>query len=379
MKRLFILIILLLAAGVSAADTLLKTGDKLTRLPSPLYLDGSEKEFSGFLGKTDFVVLHIWEMNNAALGEFYSLSQVAAQLQNRVQFVGIGIGAHIDLKRFPGAARLGFPVNSDHHGAIRQVLLRPKDNLPLTVILDKQGTILWRGPFRQMMPVLRKCLKGKFDLAEEIRVENFAAAVNEAVKAGDLEKAIQMIAAEYRKHPGKTDLLNAQAALYVKMNRRQDAYKMLLEAEKNSPGNYRIFEIEYQLIGSHEDVERLPDFFSRLKKNFSGRPDILIAFALAECKLPPDKLQLKYVLDLAETGWQSGNFKNKEQRGLYALDYAMILHSIGRNDLAVKVVRFACENLKNGSKEQKRAQEALLYYTKLHEIAPSAKEPDLKK
>ena len=224
----------LLCLGVFAADLSapLKTGEKITKLPSPLYLDDSEKDFSGFLGKTDFVVLHIWEMNNLALSEFYPLSRLAAQMQGKIQFVGIGIGAHIDLKRFPGALRMGFPVNSDHSGDIRKVLLRPKDTLPLTVILDKDGTILWRGPYRKMMPVLRKCLAGKFDLKEEIRVENFAAAVNDAVKAGDMEKASAMIAEEYRKHPGKADLLKAQVSLYTKMNRLPDAYKMLHEAQK---------------------------------------------------------------------------------------------------------------------------------------------------
>jgi hypothetical protein len=163
------------------------------------------------------------------------------------------------------------------------------------------------------------------------------------------------------------------------MNRLPDAYKMLHEAQKNSPQDYRIFEIEYQLIGSNEDMEKLPDFFSRLKKNFSSRPDILIAFAMAECKLPPEKLQLKYALDLAETGWQSGIFKNKTARGHYAMDYALILHRIGRNDLAEKVAGFACENLKPDSQEQKRAKEMLLYYSKLNKIAPTVKEPDLKK
>ena len=382
MKKLFIFLAVAIfwcsASGNSKAAPL-KTGDKLKQLPSPLYLDDSTRNFADFLGQKKLVILHIWEMDHATLSEFYPVSNLANRLKDEVQFVGIAFGEHEKLKKYPGAANLGFPVNSDHKGSAKELLIRPKDQLPLIVILDKDGTLLWRGPFKQAYPVIKNCLSGKFDLAEHIRVEEFAAAVNAAVSAGELEKAIEMIAAEYRKHPAKVDLLLAQISLLKKLNRLPDAYKILHEAQKHSPQNHRIFEIEYQLIGNNGELERLPEFFERVKKSFAGKPDILIAFAVAECKLPPENLQLKYAFDLAETGWESQAFKNPVQRGLYALDYASMLHSIGRNDLAVKLLEKACEDLKDNQKYLPKAKQALIYYSKLNEIAPAVKLPDLKK
>lgn len=378
MKKWFIFIALLLISKVSGAEAL-KTGSQLKQLPSPLYLDDSNKQFSEFLGKKKFIVIHIWEMNQSALSEFYPLANIAAKLRDDVQFLGIGIGEHNQLKRFPGAVRLGFPVNSDRKGAAKELLLRKSDQLPLTVILDKNGTVLWRGPFRQMSPVLKKCLDGKFDLPEQIRVENFAEAVSAAVSAGEIDKALAMIAEEYKKHPGKTDLLHAQISLYKKLNKLPEAFRILHEAQQRSPENYRIFEIEYRLIGENNQLDKLPEFFTRLKKNFAGKPHVLMAFAIAECKLPPENLQLKHAFDLAETGWKSQAFKTPVDKGLFAMDYASILHLAGRNDLAVELAKIACENLKGKDKYLPKAEKALLYYSKLNEIAPALKLPDLKK
>ena len=47
----------------------LKTGSKLGQLPSPKFLDGTDRNLNDFLGKK-FVVLFLWEKNPASLAEF---------------------------------------------------------------------------------------------------------------------------------------------------------------------------------------------------------------------------------------------------------------------------------------------------------------------
>ena len=78
-------------------------------------------------------------------------------------------------------------------------------------------------------------------------------------------------------------------------------------------------------------------------------------------------------------GWEGQHFNNDTQRGLYALDYASILHNIGRNDLAVILAEEACKNLEKDPKNLQIARNALTYYSKLAKIAPAISLPDLKK
>lgn len=366
-----------LAALLPLSAGVISTGERLSHLPSPLFLDGSTRTLQELADK-DFTVLFLWEMNQAALVEFSRVANIAENNSKDVRFIGAGIGELSGLQRFPGALRLGFPVNADK-GALKKLLLRQGDPMPLTVLLDKSGTILWRGSLRHLPAVLRRCRQGKFDLKEEIRVEIFENNVNAALKNNETEKALAIIAGEYQKHPEKFDLLKQQLTLLKKLDRFSDALALLHQAQQREPENYRIFELEYLLIGEREKTDLLPDFFARLKKNFAGKPDVLIAFAAAECKLPPEKLDLRTAIDLAAAGWQSQAFATPAARAMYALDYARILHSIGRNDLAAQLAQSACNDLADAPKQLAKAQTALTYYKKMSAIAPSVNLPDLKK
>ena len=86
--KLLLLTLLLLISAVCLYADPLKTGSQVTVLPSPLYLDDSNKTLSEFLGEK-YVVLFIWEMNNAALTEFYSAANLAIRNRDAVNFIGI--------------------------------------------------------------------------------------------------------------------------------------------------------------------------------------------------------------------------------------------------------------------------------------------------
>ena len=364
---------ILMSCAVSAV---LPTGSPVKQLPSPLFLDDSTRTLNDFFGKK-FIVLHIWEMNQAALQEFSYVANTAGKYRGIADFIGVGIGTHEKLKSFPGAVRLGFPVNSDR-GKVKELFLRPGDSLPLTVLLDKNGTLLWRGPLRQLPRILTACNEGKFDLKEQIRLEIFSDALNKALAAGNFEDALKLVQQEFAKHP-RMALLKTQLGLLIKLNRQDEAFALIHEQQKKFPANYRIYEQEYLLIGETDKLDKLPDFFDRLIKNFSERPDVLLAFATAESKLPPDKLNMHYVFKLLRAGWQAQKFSSPEARAMYALDYAKLLHTAGRNDLAIILVQEACRDLKNSPDKLARATAVLAYYTKIKQIAPELALPDLKK
>lgn len=355
----------------------LKTGAKVSALPSPLFIDGITRTLGDFLGKK-FVVLYIFDMDKEALGEFYKVHDAVRHCRAIADFVGIGTGSAAQLKKFPGVQQLGFPVNADK-GEAKKLFLREREKLPLSVVLDKSGTLLWRGSLKALPKILKECESGKFDLKERIRIEAFSDAVNEAIRREKFDVALPMLRREFNANPRKLELLRVQLMILKKLKRVDDAFKLLHDAEKMRPESFRIFEMEYMLIGEYKKMDKLPEFFARLKKNFSRNPGVLLGFALSECKLPPEDLELKYVIDLVETGWRSQAFASDADKGMYALDYAKILHSVGRNDLAAIMARNAQVLLVKNESGRKKADSAFIYYTKMMQIAPTLKLPDLKK
>ena len=374
-RRCALLLTLFLTLALFSADAL-KTGTALTKLPSPLYLDGSSRTLREFLGSKPLVLL-LWEPVPASVNEFAAISDLAARFRDQVGFLGIGIGEPDDLKRFPGALRLGFPVNVDAKGEALRLLRRDGERTPLAVLLDKDGVILWRGRPRQLPVIIRDLTAGKFDLAEQIRLENFTADVNRAVREKKWDLALDLLTAERKRYPKKLDLLSAQLSLLRKLGRRADALRILHDTQAQFPGNHRLYEMEYQSISDGGDPGELPDFFRRVKRDFAKSPGVLIAFAIAELQLPPDKLDLACVVDLAAAGWAGQHFPDRVTRGLYAMEYARIMHTLGRNDLASRLAAEACSDLEAQPAQREKARRAHAYYTKMDAISASLALPDL--
>jgi tetratricopeptide (TPR) repeat protein len=244
MRKIFFSLLIIFCI-LSLNGGVLKTGAKVTALPSPLFIDGSTRMLGDFLGKK-FLVLYIFDLDKEALSEFYKVHDAVKLCQDIADFVGIGTGSVARLKKFPGVQQLGFPVNADK-GEAKKLFLRERENLPLTVVLDKSGTLLWRGSVKVLPKILKECESGKFDLKERIRVEAFSDAVNEAISSEKFDIALSMLRKEFNANPKKLELLRVQLAVLKKLKRIDEAFKLIQDAEKIRPESYRIFEMEYML------------------------------------------------------------------------------------------------------------------------------------
>ena len=246
------------------------------------------------------------------------------------------------------------------------------------MVLDKEGTLLWRGPSAALAGVLTRCIKGKFDLKEEIRQHEFAKKVNASYKARDFAQAVKMLRAEWEKNPGSLELVEAQLALLIRQLKQPEAaFELVHEAQRKNPGKHRFFEAEYKLLAAPAHEAKVPEFLARVRREFADQPAILMAFAMAEMGRPAEVLNIREILLLAEAGWQSRGFKNDVERGMYAIEYAKIVHAAGRNDLAESLARTAETCFKAEPKRQEGARLAAFYYRKMREIAPTIRIPDV--
>ncbi len=375
------LLLLFFSAAVvfNAAAAKIAIGSKINGIPSPNYLDGQTRNFKKLLDKK-YCVIYLWKPNQAALGDFARIAGVFDKFKTDVNFVGIGSGNADILKKFPGAVRLGFPMNSDPKGAALETWGLADAILPLCLLLDKNGTLLWRGKTPALPGQLKKCLSGKFNLVEEIRLDKFSSAVNAEVKAGRFDEAYKLLYKEWSsKKEGTPELVAPMISLLTKkLNRYDDAFKLLHEAQKKSSRTLRWYEMEYRMLGEKRFASKEKEFFDRVRKVFANSPGVLMAFAIAETKRPLAELDMKNVLSLLETGWCSNGFKTDQERGFFAIEYAKVFSSIGRNDLAMQMARTAYKYLKDDKKHGEGIKQAVIYYNRMLQLAPAVKIPDLK-
>ena len=271
MKKLFVLFFAAAIFNVFAVK--IAIGTKISGIPSPVFLDGKTRNFKEFLDKK-YCVIYLWKPNQAALGDFARIAGVCDRFKNDVDFVGIGIGNAGVLKKFPGAIRLGFPVNADHKGAVLENWGLGEAVLPLSLVLDKNGTLLWRGRTPALAGQLQKCLSGKFNLLEEIRLDKFSGAVNAEVKAGNFDAAYKLLYQEWNsKKEGVPELVAPMISLLTKkLNRYEEAFKLLHEAQKKAPGYLRWYEMEYRMLADKQFAAKEKEFFSRVKSVFANSP-----------------------------------------------------------------------------------------------------------
>ena len=168
------------------------------------------------LKKTDTYPSDAYFFIRAALDDFAAMHEVRKQSVDIADFVGIAVGNIAQAKKFPGVMQFGFPVNADK-GEAREMFARDGEKLPLAVVLDKRGVILWRGPVKMVMKILRECESGKFDLKEEIRQEVFTDTVNDAIRNEKYDVALPMLKKEFIANPRKLELLRVQVAILKKL------------------------------------------------------------------------------------------------------------------------------------------------------------------
>ena len=297
MRRLALFLTVLAACSVLAAEKC-DIGGKLHSLPSPEWMDGTFRKVADIRGNKKFAVLYIWRPDQAALTDFPRITAVTEKFRKQVAFAGIAIAGKERIKRFPGALRLGFPINADNKNAIADAVALPSKS-PVALVLDSQNTLLWSGATAALPMILQECLDGKFDLKEEIRKNQFTNAVNKAVREQKFAEAYQLLNGEWKKTCDSLELLNAQVLLLTrKLNRADDAFALLHEAQRKNPGKHLFFEAEYRLLGHPAHAKRVPDFFVRVKQSFRDQPGVLMAFAMAEMGRPAESLDLPLVLSL---------------------------------------------------------------------------------
>ena len=349
------------------------TGDAAPELDVAAWVQGKETKLSELKGKK-FTVLFFWTISKQGTEDFPDMAKLAKEYEKKdVAFIGVGIDSTDAVRNFVRLKELPFPVAADDKLVSVNLYMRERDRVPMAALIDKAGVLLWRGRPGLLDPVLKDVLAGKFDLKKSIERENFSRSVLDAMKIKDYPTVLKLLNAELVLYPDNMELVSLKAKLLGSlMNKPDEAVAFLNEVAARRPKDLQLCEIALATLREMRRGQEMSGWFDRIIANFGDRPMLLIKFAQEEMKSPVEELRLENVLKLCRAAYGAPKFKDNQEKGLVAEEYARILYYCGRPDKALEVAKESLVLLQ-GTKAFERAKASVTYYSNVVALSKQIK------
>ena len=294
-------------------------------------------------------VLYFWAVNQQSLADMPRMGELAKSFADKpVTFVGIGCDKVNKVAEFFRAKELPMPILVDDKLTTLCRFLRPTDRLPLAVIVDREGRLVWRGATPALRNVLERVLNGKFDLKEHIRREEFSNRVREALAKNHYESALKLIDGELKEHPANVELVSLKASILTRgLRDLPAAIKAVDAALERAPREVAFYELKMKLLHGTRDLPGLRKHYERLISEFAGEPLVIARFAEVEMQRPLRDNYPELYCRLFKAARASKGFKDDRERGTIELAHARMLFFCGRPELAFASAKQAAVLLKD--------------------------------
>ena len=294
-------------------------------------------------------VLYFWAVNQQSLEDMPRMGDLAREFADKpVTFVGIGCDKVEKVTEFFRAKELPMPILIDDKLATLCRFLRSADRIPIAVVVDREGRLVWRGATPALRSVLPKVIDGKFDLKEHIRREEFANQVRAALAKNHYEDALKLIDGELKDHPTNVELVSLKASILTRgLRDLPGALKAVDAALERAPREIAFYELKMKLLHAMRDLPGLRKHYERLIEVFAAEPLLLARFADVEMQRPLRDNYPELYCRLFKAARASGGFKDDRERGTVELAHARMLFFCGRPELAFASAKRAAVLLKD--------------------------------
>lgn len=349
------------------------TGDPAPELDVAAWAQGKEVKLSELKGKK-YAVLFFWTISKQGTEDFAEMAKLAKEYEKKdVAFIGIGIDSTDSVRNFVRLKELPFPVAADDKLGSVNLYMRERDRVPMAALIDKSGALLWRGNPGLLDSVLKEVMAGKFDLKKAIERETFSTSVMNAMKIRDYPTVLKLLNSELVLYPDNMELVSLKAKLLGSMmNKPDEALAFLNEMIAKRPKELKLYELALATLRDAHRTQELGAWYDRVIGNFGDQPLLLIRFSQEEMKSPVAELRLDNVLKLCRAAYHAPKFKDNQEKGLVAEEYARALYFCGRPDKALEVAKESMVLLQ-GTKAFERAKTSVTYYSNVVALSKQIK------
>jgi tetratricopeptide (TPR) repeat protein len=241
----------------------------------------------------------------------------------------------------------------------------------MTVLIGKDGKLLWRGNPGRLPQIILDVEKKKYDQKKVIGDDDFNAFFTGMIVKSNYKGALALLEKELDR-PGVNpkEIVSLQVGIhYRRLNSAENALGALHRAQKRFPLDPAYYEMELKLLELGHLEKKMDEFYFRLTNVFKNHPRVLLKFVAAELNRSFGQMNPAHIYTVARAAANAGKYSSKREKGRAVLYYAQSLYCLGRADLALQAAEESLKYLK-GEKEYKRAEEVRNFYRKLADFSP---------
>ena len=294
-------------------------------------------------------VLYFWTVSQNTINDLPRFKEIVKRFSDRpVTFVGVGCDEFRKVDKFSEAWAIPASVLADDKLEMLRRYLRKSDRVPLAVVVDKEGRLVWRGQSAVLPRALEDILSGKFDLKEHIRKEKLAGDISAALAKGHAEEALKLVDAELVRDASNAELVSIKALILIRdLKRPADGIAAIDRAIENSPRKLALYDLKLRMIHFAKSEDRLPELYDKICENFADRPAVLLHYGEIEMNRPLQDNRPELYYRLISAAYHAPKFKDEREQGIVMLFYARMLQQCGMPMEAFNITRKALELLKD--------------------------------
>ncbi|WP_176014908.1 lipopolysaccharide assembly protein LapB [Victivallis sp. Marseille-Q1083] len=234
--------------------------------------------------------------------------------------------------------------------------------LPLLVIVNREGKVVWRGDLDEMRRVLIPILDGTFDYrAAEARLKLFLA-IGEQMQQEDYEAALKLIEDGLAANPDDEQLVAFECYIYVTyLKEVAKAMETVNAALQQYPENYDFYLLKLKLLEQQPDLAEADETYQAMIEHLGREPARLLELAEALLAQETGPIRIAPALGAARKAYQEREQLTITERIRAITALAQCCQRIGRLSEAVRLQEEALE-LAKGAAEEPLIVEQLEFY-----------------
>ena len=240
--------------------------------------------------------------------------------------------------------------------------------IPLAVIVQKNGTIAWIGHPLDMYLPLQRIITGKFNVKKSQRRQKMYGKIQTLLSQKKFNEALKIVEAERKKATNNIQLIALKSYILFHLNKKTQALEFATSMLQKHPSNMEIFDLKCYILNQMKKYKELDAFYLTFINNCKDKPVLLNQLARKLLGTKFGEAKLTPALRAIELAY-SNHKLYKNQRANIGETLARIYYMIGRIDRAVNIQKVVCRIYKkNKSPKYIYNLRILEYYQKAYSL-----------
>jgi thiol-disulfide isomerase/thioredoxin len=248
-----------------------------------------------------------------------------------------------------------------------------KEDIPVAFIINRSGTVVWKGHPLDIYLPLKRVITGKFDVNKSAQMQKVYRDIQLLLAQKKYSEALTIVEEQLKAKQDTTQFIALKSFILFKTEKKDEALSFITEMLKKFPTDLELFDLKVFMLGSMNKSKELDEFYISFIESCKDRPLFLNQLSRRLLGVKFAEARLKPALRAAEVAYSSRKL-DKLQRADVGETLARIYYMVGSIDRAIKIQNIVCRILKENKKPKYvQAFQILKYYVQAYKLGQGQK------